>query len=309
MTRREVLFYAAFLIAMGAGWGITQPLTKIAVSTGYGHFGLVFWQLLIGAVLMGIICVVRRMALPLNVRALRLYLILAMVGTVLPNSLSYQAAVFLPAGIMSLLISTVPMFAFVIALMLGNDHFRWRRLIGLAFGFAGVLLIVAPAVDLGQDIPVGWAALYLIVALFYAFEGNYVNKWGTQGLGPFQVMLGASLVGLVVVTPLTLATGQFIMPGTPMPVTQMALLASSVIHVLVYASYVWLVGRAGAVFTVQVSYFVTGFGLIWASLILDETYAPTIWIALSAMFIGMYFVQPRPKVALAVDPAMGETGG
>jgi len=49
--------------------------------------------------------------------------------------------------------------------------------------------------------------------------------------------------------------------------------------------------------------------MIWASLILDETYAPTIWIALSAMFIGMYFVQPRPKVALAVDPAMGETGG
>lgn len=307
MTPREVLFYSAFLVLMGAGWGITQPFTKIAVSTGYGHFGLVFWQMLIGAVLMGVICALRGVALPTNPRALRLYLILALIGTVFPNSISYQAAVFLPAGIMSLLISTVPMFAFVIALALGNDHFRWRRLIGLGFGLIGVLLIVAPAVDLGQDIPVGWAAIYLITALFYAFEGNYVNKWGTEGLDPFQVMFGASLVGVVIMTPLTFATNQFIAPAWPMPIAQWALIASSVVHVCVYASYVWLVGRAGAVFAVQVSYMVTGFGLIWANLILHEAYAPTIWVALAAMFVGMYLVQPRPKVALAVDPAMGDT--
>lgn len=308
MTRRQVMLYSAFLVVMGAGWGITQPFTKIAVSTGYGHFGLVLWQMVIGAALMGMICALRRVALPLNFAALRLYLILAMIGTVLPNSISYQAAVYLPAGIMSLLISTVPMFAFVIALMLGNDHFRWRRVFGLIFGLVGVLLIVAPAVDLGQDIPVGWAAIYMVTALFYAFEGNYVNKWGTLNLDPFQVMFGASMVGVIIVTPLTFVTDQFILPSFPFPKAQLALIAGSVVHVLVYASYVWLVGRAGAVFAVQVSYMVTGFGLLWANLILGEAYAPTIWLALAAMFVGMYLVQPRPKVALAVPPAIGENG-
>ncbi|AXI43090.1 DMT family transporter [Sulfitobacter sp. SK011] len=306
MTRREILSYSAFLVLMGAGWGITQPFTKIAVSTGYGHFGLVFWQLIIGMVLMGVICALRRVALPLNMRALRLYLILAMIGTVMPNSISYQAAVFLPAGIMSLLISTVPMFAFVIALMLGNDRFRWRRLVGLLFGLIGVLIIVAPAVDLGLNIPVGWAAIYLVTALFYAFEGNYVNKWGTEGLDPFQVMFGASLVGVIVMIPLTFATGQYIAPVWPPAVPQQALIAGSVIHVLVYASYVWLVGRAGAVFAVQVSYMVTGFGLIWANLILGETYAPTIWLALAAMFMGMYLVQPQRRKALSVQQKPNE---
>ena len=306
MTRREVLSYSAFLVLMGAGWGITQPFTKIAVSTGYGHFGLVFWQLIIGMVLMGVICALRRVALPLNMRALRLYLILAMIGTVMPNSISYQAAVFLPAGIMSLLISTVPMFAFVIALMLGNDRFRWRRLVGLLFGLIGVLIIVAPAVDLGLNIPVGWAAIYLVTALFYAFEGNYVNKWGTEGLDPFQVMFGASLVGVIVMIPMTFATGQYIAPVWPPAVPQQALIAGSVIHVLVYASYVWLVGRAGAVFAVQVSYMVTGFGLIWANLILGETYAPTIWLALAAMFMGMYLVQPQRRKALSVQQKPNE---
>ena len=42
------------LLAIGAGWGLTQPLTKIAVSEGYLPLGLIFWQLVIGALGMGL---------------------------------------------------------------------------------------------------------------------------------------------------------------------------------------------------------------------------------------------------------------
>jgi drug/metabolite transporter (DMT)-like permease len=305
MTTREIAFFMGCLVLMGAGWGATQPMTKIAVSTGYGSFGLLFWQTLIGAVLMAVICAIRRVHLPLHPRALRLYFILSLIGAVLPNTISYKAAVFLPAGIMSLLLSVIPMFAFVIALALGNEGFRWRRMIGLGFGLVGVLIILAPSVDLGQDIPLFWAALYLITALFYAFEGNYIAKWGIEGLDTFQVMLGASLAGMIMITPFMLATGEFIWPQIPMPLPQLALAGSCVIHIFVYAAYVWLAGRAGAVFAVQVSYLVTGFGLIWAWLMLGEGYSSTLWLALAAMFVGMYLVQPRPK--LAQSRVLGES--
>ncbi|MCX7564798.1 DMT family transporter [Sulfitobacter sp. F26169L] len=299
LGRREVLLLSAFLIVMGAGWGASQPLTKIAVSTGYGHFGLVFWQQVIGAVLMAVVCRVRRKPLPRTKAALRTYLLIALIGTVLPNTMGYQAAVHLPSGVMSLLLSVVPMFAFVIALGLGNDRFAMRRLVGLCVGLAGVLIIIAPSVDLGQRVPVGWAAVYLAVALCYAFEGNYVARWGVAGLDPVQLMLGASLTGLVIVAPLVLVTGQFVAPLWPLPVPQAAFAASAVIHVLVYASYVWLVARTGAIFAVQVSYFVTGFGLFWAWLVLGEAFSNMVWIALAAMFTGMYLVQPRPQAVLA----------
>lgn len=295
MTRREVGFFSLCLILMGAGWGATQPMTKVAVSTGYGHFGLIFWQVVIGALLMAVICALRGEALPLQSRALRLYLFIAMIGTVVPNTISYQAAVHLPAGVMSLLLSVIPMFAFVIALLMRNEHFAWRRLVGLVFGLMGVLIVVIPSVDLGLPIPAGWAAFYLLTALCYAFEGNYVAKWRTQGLGPFQVMLGASLMSLIVVTPLMLAQGHYIAPDLALPLPQVSLVASSIIHVLVYATYVWLVGRAGAVFAVQVSYMVTGFGLLWAWALLGEGYAASLWLALVAIFLGMYLVQPKAK--------------
>ncbi len=307
LSRREVLWFSGFLVLMGAGWGATQPLTKIAVSTGYGAFGLLVWQQVLGAVLMALICAARRKPLPLNRAAMRAYLVIALVGAVLPNSISYTAAVHLPAGIMSLLLSIIPMFAFGIALALGNDSFAWRRLGGLCFGLIGVLIIILPAVDLGEAVPVGWAALYLVTAMFYAFEGNYVARWGVAGLDPFQLMLGASLLGFVIVAPVMLATGQTIAPLWPMPVPQVALIVASVVHVLVYASYVWLVGRAGAVFAVQVSYMVTGFGLFWAWLVLGEAFSNMIWLALAAMFAGMYLVQPRPKAVLEEAPAMGDT--
>lgn len=301
MTGSQIAFFTACLALMGAGWGITMPLTKIAVSTGYGHFGLIFWQAVLGSVLMGAICLVRRLPLPLNPRTLRLYLIITMVGTVVPNTLSYQAAVHLPAGIMSLLLSMIPMFAFVIALLLRIDSLVWKRVIGLGFGLVGVLLIIAPSVDLGQEVSVFWGGVYLLTAICYGFEGNYIAKWGTQGLGPFQVMLGASLAATLITLPLMVSTGQNIAPIFPMPDAQLALVASSLVHVLVYATYVWLAGRAGAVFTVQVSYLVTAFGLLWAYLLLGEAYAPTIWVALGLIFIGMFLVQPRLRLADTVE--------
>jgi drug/metabolite transporter (DMT)-like permease len=293
LTGREIAFFTGCLMLMGAGWGLTQPLTKIAVSTGYGHFGLVFWQQVLATVLLGAICLIRGFSLPRGMRQLRVYGIIAMIGTVIPNTLSYQAAVHLPSGIMSLLLSVIPMFSFAIALLLGNDQFALRRLMGLILGLVGVLIIIAPAVDLGQPIPVFWAGIYLVTAFFYAFEGNYLAKWGTAGLNPFQVMLGASLVGLLVITPLMLVSGQYIAPLWPLPAPQLAQVLASILHIAVYVTYVWLSVRAGAVFTAQVSYMVTGFGLLWAFVILSEAYAPTLWLALATIFAGMYLVQPR----------------
>ena len=299
MTGRERLFFSAVLVVLGAGWGLTIPLTKIAVSTGFGHFGLIFWQLVIGTFLMAGLSFVRGKGLPLTKPTLVICAIVALIGTLIPNTASYQAAVHIPAGVMSLLLSMVPMFAFPVALAMRLDQFSWRRLSGLGAGLLGVLIIVMPGVSASLQAPVFWMMIALIAGLCYAMEGNIVAKWGTAGLDPIQVLFGASLVGAVAILPLTLASGQYIFPSELIGTPGYALMAASVAHVFVYAGYVWLVGRAGPVFTIQVSYLVTGFGIFWARLILGETYPPAIWAAMALMFLGMYLVQPRPKAALA----------
>ncbi|MEO9572677.1 MAG: DMT family transporter [Tateyamaria sp.] len=308
MTRSETLFCVAMLFVLGAGWGMTMPLTKIAVSTGYKHFGLLFWQLAIGVLVMSTIALVRGTRLPLGAAQLRVYVLIALIGSVLPNTASYQAAVHLPAGVLSILLSMIPIWAFPIALTLGLDRFEWMRLGGLVAGLCAVLLIVLPGADMSGTIPVFWVLIGLISGLFYAFEGNYVARWGTAGLDPIQVLWGASLVGTLIALPLALSSGQWIDPRPPFGAPEQALVASSILHVLTYTGYVGLVGRAGPVFAVQISYLVTLFGILWAWLILSEAYPPVIWAALVLMLVGMYLVQPRRKPALDEDPAIRETG-
>ncbi|MEX0308853.1 MAG: EamA family transporter, partial [Tateyamaria sp.] len=142
-------------------------------------------------------------------------------------------------------------------------------------------------------LPTFWVFGGVWSGLFYAFEGNYVARWGTAGLDAIQVLWGASIVGAVIALPLAVLSGQWIDPRPPYGAADIAQAISATLHVLVYAGYVWLVGRAGPVFAVQVSFLVTLFGVFWARLILNEAYAPTVWLALCLMLVGMFLVQPR----------------
>ena len=295
----------ACLALMGAGWGVTQPLAKIAVSAGYRHIGLIFWQMVIGALVMALIQVVRRRRLVLTGPAIRLYALIALIGTLLPNSATYEALRYLPSGLISILLSLVPLFAFPIAILLGNEKFKWVRFSGLALGLAGVLLIVGPQASLPEGAMVVFIPLALIAPFFYGLEGNIVAKWGLGGLQPVDVLFGASIVGAVLAFPVAVASGQFIDPRGPWGAPEIALIISSIIHVLVYTAYVWMVGRAGPVFAVQVSYLVTGFGVGWAMLILGESYSVWVWAAMAVILGGVFLVQPSPRAALV---ELGERG-
>ncbi|WP_433989587.1 hypothetical protein SuNHUV7_02060 (plasmid) [Pseudoseohaeicola sp. NH-UV-7] len=306
MTTHMRLFFIAILVLLGVGWGATIPMMKLAVSTGHQHFGLIFWQLVIGATLMAGLSRLRGRGLPLGRAQIKTYLVIALIGTVIPNSASYQAIAHLPAGVMSILLSLIPMLAFPMALALGQDQFNTRRFCGLLFGLAGVMVLILPEASLPDRSAIWWVMIAVASSICYAFEGNYVARWGTAGLDPIEVLFGASVVGALIALPLALGSGQWINPFIPYGVAEWALIGSSLIHVLVYAGYVWLVGKAGPVFAVQVSYLVTGFGVIWSLIVLNESYSPYIWMALALMFAGLFLVQPRPKAILAPAKPMGD---
>jgi drug/metabolite transporter (DMT)-like permease len=295
------------LIVAGAAWGAGQPLAKIAVSGGYRPLGIVFWQLGIGAMALGLICALRGTPLRLERRDVTLYTIIALIGTVLPGIATFSAAVHLPAGVLSILLSSIPMLAFPIALAMRHETFRWRRIAGLSLGFCGISLLIVPDASLPETIATAWVFVALIASLCYALEGNVVAKTGTHGQDPVQVLFGASLVGAVISLPLALITGHFINPLAQWGAPNTAILASSLLHAAAYTAYVWLVGRAGPVFAVQISYLVTLFGVTWAMLFLDETYSPYFWAALVVMLAGLALVQPRPKAALVPTVPPGHT--
>lgn len=282
-----------FLFVLGAGWGMTQPLGKLATTGGGQPFGLIFWQLVICAALLGAISLIRGRGLSLRPAALRFYVIVAIIGTLVPNATFYASVTHLPAGIMSILISMVPLLSLPIALALGIDRFSLTRLFGLACGLAGVALIALPQASLPDPAMAAFLPLAIVGPLFYAIEANYVARWGMAGLDPVQAMFGASVVGMILCLPVTLALGQWIDPVRPWGTPEWALVVSSMVHALMYAGYVWLATVAGAVFAAQCSYIVTGTGMLWAMALLGERFAPTVWAAMAVMLVGVALVNPH----------------
>ena len=287
--------YPVILVLLGIGWGCTQPLGKIAASTGHKPFGLILWQLVVCVLVLGTLTLLRGKRLLLTPRALRFYVVVAVLGTLVPNYTFYLSVTHLPAGIMSVIIASIPMIAFPLALALGMDRFSLTRLGGLALGLAGVGVIALPGAALPDPAMAAWLPVAMVGPLFYATEATYVARTGIGEMDAVQAMLGASITGLIMCLPLALVTGQWFAPPLPLGRAEWALVASSALHSVLYATYVWLAARAGAVFASQTSYVVTVAGVFWAMLILGERLTSGIWIAAALMIGGVALVRPRAR--------------
>ena len=292
MTR---LHYAAILATIGIGWGSTQPLGKMAASTGHQPFGLIFWQLVVCVAVLGVLTFARGKRLPFARKALEFYVVVAFLGTLIPNYTFYLSVARLPAGIMSIIIATIPLMAFPIAMALGMDRFSPRRLIGILLGLSGVLLIALPEASLPERAMVAFLPLAMIGPLFYALENTYVAARGTGEMDAIQAMLGSSLAGLIFCVPIMLALGHWFAMPLPPGRAEWALIGSSALHALLYASFVWLAAHAGSVFASQSAYFTTASGLVWAMVLLGERFSPWVFAAAALMLCGLVLVRPRER--------------
>ena len=99
------VFIFLILIAFGTLWGLSIPLTKVAVSSGHHPFGLIFWQFLLSSIILCVLIKIRRSRVVIDRTHVLFFTVIAFTGTLLPNSASYFAAFHLPAGVMALVIA------------------------------------------------------------------------------------------------------------------------------------------------------------------------------------------------------------
>ncbi len=284
---------AIVLIVLGLIWGLTLPLTKIAVSTGYKPLGLIFWQLLISVIALSAISIFRRVAPVLNRRTLIYYLVIGLLGTIIPNSFSYLATAQLPAGVMGIVIASVPMFTLLIALGFRIERPSLQRGIGVLLGAAAVVLLIGPEASLPDPEKAVYVLVALVAPFCYGAEGNYIATRAPENMDPVATLLGASIIGGLLAWPLAIATDSWVDLSVTWGRVEWALIASSLLHVAAYTGYIWLVGTAGAVFASQIACVVTISAVFLSALILSETYSVWVWTALVVMIAGLALVQPR----------------
>ena len=200
----------AILIFCGIVWGATIPLSKVAVSTGHPPMGLIFWQVCILSVALGLIAFWRREPIPLERRHLGYYTLIAAIGTLIPSSVSFYVATKLPAGVLGLLLATVPMFSLLIALTIRSERFQTKRVAGIALGVAAMILLAIPEITLAGA-RLTWILLLGLFAPFcYGMEGNIVERVAPKDISPIAAILASSVIAIPIAavsyTHLTLPT-------------------------------------------------------------------------------------------------------
>jgi drug/metabolite transporter (DMT)-like permease len=288
-----------YFLILGAGviWGATFSLALIATAEGAHPLGLSAWQVVLTATFFAAARLFSRFTL-FNIRHLRHYLVLALVGITVPNLLYYYAAPHLSAGILAITISTVPLFTYAIMLLLRFESMVARRLSGVLLGMIAILLLVLPDHGFSSDDASFWILLVMLCALLYAVENVYIGRGVDASIDVRELLFGSNLLASLVQFPLAIYLGVDESWSWLSSQAGLAIVGIAIGSGFAYAMFFYTIKTAGPVFASQCAYAVTISGVMWGIMIFSEQHGIWIWISVIVMLLGLLLVSPddEPEV-------------
>jgi drug/metabolite transporter (DMT)-like permease len=191
----------------------------------------------------------------------------ALTNNVLPFAMMAWAAAVLPAGYLSIISGTVPLWSAVAAALFLKEPLSRRALAGFALGVVGIALIV----KLGPVELDVWALLATLTAVagsaLWGWAGVII-KQSSARVPPVSLAAGSVLVATVMLSP-TWALAPPLAAWTWQAVLA-ALALGALCSGLAYLPFFTLVRDIGPTRTLTVGFAVPIFGVLWGWLILDE---------------------------------------
>src|SRR3954447_5453068 len=196
-----------------------------------------------------------------------------------------------PSGLTAVLISPASLFIAILApFILPSESIDRRQAVGVALGFAGVVLVVG--VESVSSLSQFLGAMAMIGgALFYGLS-SFVVKGRYGSLAAIQTSWISVTVAGVMTLPLGIATT----PGhTPTLGSTGALVALGVIGTAVaFVVYYDLIAAVGAARAALVSYLAPGVALFYGAIFLDEAITAAA-VAGLIFILGGVAIASRPK--------------
>ena len=276
------------LTTLAAIWGSAFMFIKISAVV-FGPILLVTLRLLIaGLVFMPFL--LRKKKRSLFKAYLPAILIIAIVSNAIPFTMFAYASLGATSNMLGILNGTTAFLTTIIAYFWLKEAVTSKQIIGLFFGFIGVLILVNPS---NGSTTLMASLCAMIGSLCYAFNATYLQKYHSNS--DKIVLIGWSMLfGGLFMIPLA----SFNLPNA-MPDTNsiLALFWLAVISTGVgYLAYVRLIDRIGAVKTATLTYLLPVFSIIWGAIFLQEKI--TIFILGGFIFVmmGMYYANTSSKL-------------
>ncbi len=285
------------LLALATCWGASYTFIRIGVATIAPITLIAARTLIAGLVLLAIIRW-RGLRLPRDAATWRRFLIQSCLNSAVPFTLIAWAEQTVDAGLATILNSTTPIFAFLIAaFLLRSEPPTGRKLFGVMAGMAGICLIV------GLDALHGMGRQLLpqlaVVAASICYGCAALFGRNFKGLDPMMPAAGSLLCGAALLIPAGLV---FEHPWqiAPSAASVLALLGLSVVSTaLAFSIYFRLIQTLGSVGTTAQAYLRVPIGVGIGVAFLGEPLSPTAAIGLVCVVAGVMAmtIAPRKKIA------------
>ena len=275
-TPRDILL----LVLLGSAWGGSFVLIKLSVAT-VPPLTMTAFRLLVAALILGAVARAFGHRFPTDWRSWGFYLLFALFGTVVPFSLIAFGETHIDSALAAILIASVPLATHVLAhFFVAGERLIAITAIGIAVGFAGVVVLVGPKALAGLGSGTIGQLAVLAAALSYATSSILASRM--RHLPPMvngaATLVAASVwalpASLIVDRPWTLDPSLTSM----LALLMLTLVSTAAAHMI----YFLLITSAGPSFLSMTNYLVPLMGVFWGWLFLAERLG---WEALAALVL------------------------
>lgn len=270
MLLKKNLQPVILLILLGVIWGSGYSIARYAMTHGVPPLGYSFWQSLGPAVFLFIVSLIKEKGLPINAQNLRYYLIAGLFGITLPNTNMYFAAPHLPAGILAVIVNTVPIMMYPLALIVKQEQFHWGRMLAVMLGVFGIMMIIGGGFHVPTGNTIKWSFITLLTPLFFAICALYSVYDRPAKSSSLALATGMLMASAIMLMPLVIDTHEFY-PLNSLSLPNLAVILEIVLSSIGYIILFQLLKIAGAVYYSLVGGVVAITGIFWGYLIFHET--------------------------------------
>ena len=181
-------------------WGLSFPLLKVVLDGGIQPITLAVLRYAIGLIPLLLYVAVKRdkdaVIRPLK-EDWRFFLLLGLIGIVLPNLLQNYGMVWTTASLSSIIQSSGPIFTIILAVLLLREPLGINKMLGTALALTGALLLVTEGGVVFTGSTFLGNVLILMSAISYSFS-SILGKKLLERYRPFAVVFLSMAIGTVI---------------------------------------------------------------------------------------------------------------
>jgi drug/metabolite transporter (DMT)-like permease len=225
------------------------------------------------------------------------FLICGLIGIAIPNSNMYYTAAHLPAGLLAILVNTVPLFVYPIACFIKKEVFSVERVGGLLIGFFGLIYLIFPfhsfnqfSETLGMTGWIKWACLTLISPVCFALCAVYISHKKPANVGILASSMGMLITSTIFLIPFVWFHHDFYSLWFPLTLPKCAVILEIILSSMGYLLFFYLINYAGSVYYSLTGCIVSLTGVFWGYIIFGETITAPQVIAILMITAGILIV-------------------